>query len=78
MIDIYFMVYSSFYNNVIHISFSKYIVTYLWNIQDESDEEETQARKRRMAEKAAVGGIEDVEVRFFLVSYVIIKFVLLY
>lgn len=47
----------------------------LWNIfqkpifffilLDESDEEDVQARKRRMAEKAAAGIMEDAEVIIF-------------
>lgn len=32
---------------------------------DETDEEDVQARKRRMAEKAATGILEDAEVRIF-------------
>lgn len=37
---------------------------------DETDEEDVQARKRRMAEKAATGILEDVEVRIFQLVHV--------
>lgn len=35
---------------------------------DETDEEDVQARKRRMAEKAATGILEDAEVRISTIS----------
>lgn len=37
---------------------------FLYIFSDETDEEDVQARKRRMAEKAATGLIEDAEVNF--------------
>jgi len=37
---------------------------------DETDEEDVQARKRRMAEKAATGILEDAEVKIFQLFYV--------
>lgn len=39
---------------------------------DETDEEDVQARKRRMAERAAAGVIEDVEVRTFLSKHIFV------
>lgn len=37
---------------------------------DETDEEDVQARKRRMAEKAATGVLEDAEVKIFQLSHI--------
>lgn len=39
--------------------------TFSFILLDETDEEDVQARKRRMAEKAAAGIIEDAEVIIF-------------
>lgn len=40
---------------------------------DETDEEDVQARKRRMAEKAAAGVIDDTEVIIFFYKNVLLR-----